>query len=199
MNGYEYQAVFTNSAGTATTSAALLAVNAAASAPVITSNPSNQSVTTGANVSFTASASGNPTPTVQWQVSSDGGNTFTNISGATTTMLILNNVTAAMNGDEYQAVFTNSAGSATTSAATLTVNAPLPPPPPPPSPPALHVPALLAFFDALLGGVETVNANGTETITDHFFGIPLLVSTFDASGNLLSVDLFGFNVTFLFR
>jgi hypothetical protein len=68
----------------------------------------------------------------------------------------------------------------------------------PPTPPILHVPPLLAFFDSLLGGVETVNANGTETIVDSFFGIPLLVSTFDSAGNLASVLLFGINVTFLF-
>jgi hypothetical protein len=70
--------------------------------------------------------------------------------------------------------------------------------PAPASPPALSLPPLLAFFDSLLGGVETVNANDTETITDRFFGIPLLVSTFDSSGKLVSVDLFGFNITFLF-
>jgi len=63
----------------------------------------------------------------------------------------------------------------------------------------LNVPPLLAFVDSLLGGVETINGNGTETITDRFFGIPLLVSTFNSQGNLVSVDLFGsINVTFLF-
>lgn len=76
---------------------------------------------------------------------------------------------------------------------------PPPPPPPPPGPPALNVPPLLAFFDSLLGGVETVNGNGTETITADFFGIPLLVSTFDSSGHLESVLLFEINVTALFE
>ena len=88
---------------------------------------------------------------------------------------------------------------------------PLPPAPPPPSgspgggnvgvtsPPVLKIPPLLASIDALLGGVEVLNPNDTETITDSFFGIALLVSTFDHSGNLESVDLFGFiNITFLF-
>ncbi len=75
-----------------------------------------------------------------------------------------------------------------------------PPPaaPPPLVPPTLHVPPLLAFLNSLLGGVETVNGNGTETIMDSLFGFPLLVSTFDAQGNLVSVLLFGFNITFLF-
>ena len=92
-------------------------------APVITGQPSSQTVTAGSNVTFTASASGTPTPTVQWQLSTDGGTTFTALSGATNSTLTLDNVTSSMGGDEYEAVFTNSAGSATTSAATLTVNA----------------------------------------------------------------------------
>lgn len=71
--------------------------------------------------------------------------------------------------------------------------------PPPWTPPALNVPPLLAFFDSFLGGIETVNyGNRTETIVDSFFGFPLLVSTFNSSGNLVSVTLFGFNVTFIF-
>ncbi len=196
MSGYEYQAVFTNSGGTATTRAAALTVQ---SAPVVTTNPSNQSSTVGQIATFTAAASGNPTPKVQWQVSTDGGKTFTNITGATFTTLTLSNATSAMNGDEYRAIFSSSAGTAFTNAATLTVNAPPLPPPPPPPPPPPKVPPLLAFLDSLLGGVETVNDNGTETITDRLFGIPLLVSTFESTGNLESVLLFGFNVTALFE
>ena len=64
---------------------------------------------------------------MQWQVSIDGGATFTNISGATSTTYSFT-ATAADNGDEYQAVFTNSVGNVTTSAATLTVDAVTTPP-----------------------------------------------------------------------
>jgi hypothetical protein len=121
-NGDLYRAVFTNTQGTATTSAATLTVNAALAAPVVTTNPVSQTVTAGTNVTFTAAATGNPTPTVQWQISTNGGTTFTNIGGATSTTLVLNSVTTGMSGDEYRAVFTNSQGTATTTAATLTVN-----------------------------------------------------------------------------
>jgi hypothetical protein len=86
---------------------------------------------------------------------------------------------------------------------------PVSPPPPPPSPggsspapkppPALHTPPLLALLDALLGGIEAVNGNGTETVTDSLFGIPLLLSTYDGAGNLMNVTLFGVNVTALFE
>ena len=133
QNGDEYQAVFSNSVGTATTSAATLTVDFA---PTVTTQPASQTVTAGQTATFTAAASGNPTPTVQWQVSTNGGPTFSNIAGATSTTLTLSNTTTAQNGDEYQAVFTNSVGTATTSAATLTVTRPSSPPRSPPSRPA---------------------------------------------------------------
>jgi RHS repeat-associated protein len=91
----------------------------APSLPVILSNPTNQTVTAGQTATFTASASG--AQSMQWQVSSDGGQTFSNISGATSTTLTLSNVQASQNGDEYRAVFTNSEGSLPTTAATLNV------------------------------------------------------------------------------
>jgi hypothetical protein len=116
-NGTQYRAVFTNTAGSATTSAATLTVQ---TAPAVTSSPSSSSLTEGQVASFTAAASGNPTPAVQWQVSTDEGATFTDISGANSTTLSLT-TTLAMNGNQYRAVFTNATGSATTTAATLSV------------------------------------------------------------------------------
>ncbi len=90
------------------------------SAPVVTTNPKTQTVAPGATVTLTAAATGTPTPTVQWQYSVNGGATFTNISGATSTTFTFT-AAAAKSGHEYRAVFTNSAGSATTAAATVTV------------------------------------------------------------------------------
>jgi hypothetical protein len=126
MNGFEYQAVFTNSIGTATTTAATLTVDFA---PGTTTNPSNATINAGTNTSFTAAATGNPTPGVQWQVSTDGGNTFSPLTpggvygnSVNSLTLTITGATAAMNGFEYQAVFTNSIGTATTTAATLTVD-----------------------------------------------------------------------------
>ena len=119
QNGNQYRAVFTNSVGSATTTAATLTVTAG---PQITTNPTDQTVNAGQTATFTAAASGTPTPTVQWQSSTDGGATFQNVAGATTTTLTVPNVVAGQNGNKFRAVFTNSAGSATTTAATLTVN-----------------------------------------------------------------------------
>ena len=117
QNGNQYRAVFTNTGGTATTSAATLTVN---TPPAVTANPTSQSVGSGQSVSFTAAAGGTPAPTVQWQVSSNGGVTFTNVPGATSATYPH---TAALseNGYQYRAVFTNPCGTATTSAATLAV------------------------------------------------------------------------------
>jgi hypothetical protein len=107
---------FANSAASVNwgTAIAHFMVGSPAVAPSITSNPTNQVVAVGQSATFSASASGTPTPTVQWQVSTDGGKTFSEINGATSTTLTLNNVTMAMSGYEYRAVFTNSAGKATT-------------------------------------------------------------------------------------
>jgi hypothetical protein len=118
QNNYRYRAVFTNSAGSATTVAATLMVQ---SAPTVTTNPRITTVNAGQTATLTAAASGNPAPTVQWQVSTDGGNNYNNIPGATGTTLTLTNTTAGQNGYRYRAVFTNSVGSATTTAATLAV------------------------------------------------------------------------------
>jgi hypothetical protein len=98
-------------------------------APVITTQPTNQSMVSG-TVVFYAAASGNPTPSVQWQFSPpwDGGATWLNIPGATSTSYTF--VASAIDdeGNLYRAVFTNVAGSATTNAALLTVAGPWPTP-----------------------------------------------------------------------
>ncbi len=96
-------------------------------APIVTSQPASQTVTAGGSTSFTAAAGGLPTPTVVWEVSTNGGASYNLLSngvvysGVTTNTLTITGATAAMNGDKYEAVYTNSSGSATTSAATLTV------------------------------------------------------------------------------
>ena len=108
--GYHYQAVFTNTAGTVKSSAATLSVQAA---PVVTNDPASLTALVGDTISLTAAASGFPTPTVQWELSTDNGLTFTNIVGATATTYTFP-ATAGEDGNEYEAVFTNVAGSATT-------------------------------------------------------------------------------------
>jgi len=82
-------------------------------------------VTAGQTATF-AATTGSPTPTVQWQVSTNNGASFSILPGATSATLSFT-TDLSQNGYQYQAVFTNSAGMATTTAATLTVNAAPPP------------------------------------------------------------------------
>jgi uncharacterized repeat protein (TIGR01451 family) len=87
---------------------------------VLITSPSDLTVTAGQTASFSAAASGTPPPTVQWQVSTNGGATFNNVPGATSTTLTFT-ASVSQNGNLYRAVFTNLAGSVTSTAATLTV------------------------------------------------------------------------------
>ncbi len=92
-------------------------------APTVTTQPTSQSAPSGGTLTFTAGASGTPTPTVQWQYSIDGGSTWANITiaGATSPTLTAGSVTALVNGWQVRAVFTNAGGTATSNAATITI------------------------------------------------------------------------------
>jgi subtilisin-like proprotein convertase family protein len=85
-------------------------------------NPSNTAACIGNTATFTVSASGGPL-TYQWQVSTAAVPAFTNISGATSATLSVDDVTASMNGNQYRCVITAApCGSVNSGAATLTVN-----------------------------------------------------------------------------
>ena len=114
----QYRAVFTNAFGVANTTAAVIQVN---DAPAVTLNPTSVTKMTGTTATFTAAASGDPVPTIQWQVSTNGGSTFTNISGATSLSYTTPAVATSDDGKQYRAVFTNAAGTVNSSAAALTV------------------------------------------------------------------------------
>ncbi|MCM2276348.1 MAG: immunoglobulin domain-containing protein [Candidatus Didemnitutus sp.] len=97
-------------------------------APVITAQPQSQTVTAGSTVTFSVTAAGSPTPTYQWF---RGTTSITNGTAASYTII---SAQAADAGD-YTVRVTNSGGSVTSDAATLTVNAaPTPPPTPTPTP-----------------------------------------------------------------
>ncbi len=116
-HGASYRAVFTNTAGKATTTAATVKI--APYAPKVTKNP--KSVTNqkaGTKVTLSAAASGFPTPTVRWQQRGVGYSTWKTIAGATGTSVTLK-VPTTSKGVEVRAVFTNSAGKATTTTAVV--------------------------------------------------------------------------------
>ncbi len=150
-NDYKYQARFKNVAAPegVLSTAGTLDIERVAGAPEITHSPTNVSVIEGGSASFDATATGDPTPTIQWEFSTNGGASWSDVAGATSDTLTVTGTTTSESGREYRATFTNTVDSsvetATTTAATLTVTAkgkesvppssPPPPPPPPPSPP----------------------------------------------------------------
>ena len=66
--------------------------------------------TEGETAVFSSTAAGKPAPTEQWELSTDGGSTWSPIEGATSTTLTVPETTLAESGWQYRAVFTNDVG-----------------------------------------------------------------------------------------
>jgi hypothetical protein len=86
-------------------------------APAFSTHPQSQTVNVGSNVTLSVTVTGSPDPTLQWR--KDG----VDLAGATGTSLVLSNISTSQAG-EYRVVATNAAGTATSQAAVVTVNAP---------------------------------------------------------------------------
>ena len=113
-NGSTYDCVVSNTAGSVTSGAATLTVGALVVAPTITTHPANRTVTVGNTAAFNVVATGNSL-NYQWRkngVNIAGGNSAAYTTPATT---------LADNGSTYDCVVSNTAGSVTSNAATLTV------------------------------------------------------------------------------
>jgi uncharacterized protein YdaL len=113
-NSGDYTVVITNKYGSATSIVAVLDINGI---PIITTQPTNQTVLAGATAAFTTAAIGAAPLSYQWFL---GTNL---LSGATSATLSLTNVQAA-NAGSYAAVVSNPYGEAITAAATLAVDLP---------------------------------------------------------------------------
>ena len=98
------------------------------SAPAITAQPASETVILGFNASFTTTMNGTPVPSIQWQVSTDSGSTWTNLqatglySGVNSAALTITGPTLSMSGYQYRFVATNSVNAVTSTAVTLTVS-----------------------------------------------------------------------------
>jgi alpha-tubulin suppressor-like RCC1 family protein len=101
----------------------LYAVNV--SQPAIAQQPQNQTVSAGMSATFGVSATGGNL-SYQWESAPAGGSSFTAINGAAASSYTVSGTTTAQNGTQYLCAVSNTAGSISSSAATLTVVASLP-------------------------------------------------------------------------
>ncbi|MGA2053416.1 MAG: hypothetical protein ABSH19_08905, partial [Opitutales bacterium] len=98
--------------------------------PIFAIQPANTTVTLGQPVTFTSEAVGSPAPTSQWQISTDSGVTWTNLtdnatySGSATANLTITTTSAGQLGDQFRVLATNSADTAASFPATLGLNFP---------------------------------------------------------------------------
>ena len=116
-DGAQFSCTVTNDYGSVVSNSATLTVNTTGSAPSITVQPVDQSVTEGQSASFSVTATGNAPLSYQWQ--KDGAD----ISGATSSSYTTPATTLADDGAQFLCIVTNDYGSASSYPATLTVNA----------------------------------------------------------------------------
>ena len=95
--------------------------------PSISKQPQNASVKVGEQATFTVTATGTDLK-YQWQIDRNDGNGFVDINGADSASYTTSAVDMTCNGFKYQCVISNSTGSVTTNAATLTVTEDVTPP-----------------------------------------------------------------------
>jgi hypothetical protein len=96
--------------------------NAACNPAAITTAPANTSACAGSNTIFNIIATGTNV-NYQWQVSTDGGVNYANITGANSASLTLTGITAGMNNNRYRVLISNACPSSITSTgAILTVS-----------------------------------------------------------------------------
>ena len=87
--------------------------------PTFSAQPQSLSLIAGQTANFSASAVGNPRPSISWLFSTDGGATYRAVSSEDSRIRFV--ATLAQSGYRFEAVARSSAGSATSNPATLTV------------------------------------------------------------------------------
>lgn len=182
-DGAQFRVVATNSAGSATSNAVTLTVAIAPSAPVFITQPADASVNAGSSAHFSAAASGTPTPTFQWQLSTDGGMSWNNINGATASGYDTPATVAGDSGRQYRAVASNSEAAVNSDAAVLTVSVELTATVHPVSAGDYHTCALKANGTASCWGSNANGQLGTGDTTDSL--VPAAVTSL--TGTVLAV------------
>ena len=112
--GGDYRAVLRNSAGEVASRVVHVVIGVATR---VTRQPQSHGCLKGTSTTFTATASGNPTPERQWQSSADGGRTWSILRGTRSATLTVGCARAA----RYRALFSNGSDRVYTHAALLSV------------------------------------------------------------------------------
>lgn len=142
-NNAQFSVRVSNTAGSATSTAAILTVTSPVVAPSITTQPASQSIVSGKTATFSVAATGTAPMTYQW---SKGG---VAISGATASSYTTPAMTATA---QFTVTVSNGAGSATSNPATLTVT-------------AASTLLLNSNVSSVSFGNVNVAATGTQTVT----------------------------------
>lgn len=132
MNGYMFRVNLNNNCSSGYSNWGTLNINSSCTGVLITSNPGNQSVTESNSAFFSASASGTTPFNFQWQLSTDFGSSWLNLTnggnstwttGGTSSTISLSNTTISQYNYEYRCVISNNCpSSATSSMGILTVS-----------------------------------------------------------------------------
>lgn len=83
----------------------------------ITQQPVNAERCSGSNATFSVAGSSSQTISYQWQLSTDGGSSYANISGANTATYSVSNTTVTMSGNRYRCQLGNTGCTALTTSA----------------------------------------------------------------------------------
>jgi len=116
-NGAQFAVTVTGNGGSVTSNAVTLTVNALKTPPSITKQPASAAVIAGQNATFSVMASGTGPLLYQWQKNG------TAIAGANSASYTTPGTMMSDSGAQFAVTVTNTAGSALSSPATLTVNA----------------------------------------------------------------------------
>ena len=182
-NGARFTVVVSNSAGSATSNAAILTVTSTQqgnTAPQIITQPASQTVTAGQSATFTVVAAGSPTLTYQWQKNG------ANIAGATSASYTTPATATSDSGESFRVTVTNSFGTVTSNSASLTVNPSTGSNPPPPSGSSTDVTTY--HYDNLRTGQNTHETTLTHAnVNSSTFG---LLGSFPVDGHVDAQPLY---------
>jgi sugar lactone lactonase YvrE len=163
-SGTTFSVTVLNAGGSVPSNLVVLTVVAAGTPPAITAQPQNATATVGGTATFSVTATGSQPLAYQWQV---GGNA---IPGATDASYTVSPVTSEDNNTSYTVTVSNSVGSITSQAATLSVTVP---------------PSGINLIAGQLGGAGNVNGTGGAA---RFYGAETVAT--DAAGNLYVADTY---------